>query len=380
MSSRPPSSPPTVAIRQDDERRRDEAKFATLQNQLDELRQALRELISRQARNEEQFKIYEGSVAQNKLGLDQFRQEAHQTAHARALDENRTRQQLSDLEARVEDATRPVRSLQAHVSELVELSRRKTDDTGQHQKRYDELRAQLEHLAAHGDRTLVITHQLRDSIELVRTEVDGLRRDIIRAEDQIKIVDQETRRRIAEVVQVGENFGARIDELRSDLAHLLDMVEDTRRSIVHVDPALEELKAADVLLRQDTTRFNSQAVERHELMLERAEDVRQETDARLADLRQAQEQRSERIAERIDAAGDVHRELGFRISALAQQLDELRQVDASLRRDLWHLHEQRVRFRFEQAQQELDVVTAQRRDAETAPQADARAGRRAPEL
>jgi len=210
----------------------------------------------------------------------------------------------------------------------------------------------------------VVTHQLRDAIDALRAETDQLHRDILRAEDGIKIVDQEARRRITELVQSGENVGARIDELRSDLGHLADLIEDTRRSIVHVDPALEDLRTIDGGLRQDLTRFQAQAIERHELALERAEDTRLETDARFEEVRQTVEQRAERLTERIEELNEVHRQLGFRISALGHQLDELRQADSSLRRDLWHLHEQRVRLRVEQAQQELDLVGTQRRDAE----------------
>jgi chromosome segregation ATPase len=374
MSSRAPSST-TLGVptfRQEDDRKRDEARFVTLQNQLDELRQALRELASRQVRIEEGTKQHEGSAAQNRLTLDAIRQEAQQTAQARALDENRTRQVIADLEQRLDDAIRPIRSLQAHVSELLEASRRKTDDTGQHQKRYDELRNLIEHLSAVGDRNAVVAHQLRDSIDNVRSESDQLRRDILRNEDAIKIVDQEIRRRIAEVAQGGENYSARLDELRSDLGHAFDLIEEYRRSIVHVDPALQELREVDVGLRQDVTRIHAQAIERHEVLVDRLEDIRQATDAQFVELRQAAEQRYERLGERIDEINEFYRELGFRISAVAHQLDELRLVDATLRRDMWHLHEQRVRMRLEQAQAELDHVTGQRRTADVEPAADSR--------
>jgi hypothetical protein len=49
---------------------------------------------------------------------------------------------------------------------------------------------------------------------------------------------------------------------------------------------------------------------------------------------------------------------------LSGQLDELRLIDAAVRRDLWILNEQRVRLRLDQAQQELDLIASQRRDAE----------------
>jgi chromosome segregation ATPase len=279
---------------------------------------------------------------------------------------------IADLEQRLDDATRPIRSLQAHVGELIEASRRKTDDTGQHQKRYDELRGLIEHLTAVGDRNAVVTHQLRDSIDNVRGETDQLRRDILRSEDAIKIVDQEARRRITEVAQVGQNYSARIDEIRSDLTHAFDLIEEYRRSIVHIDPALNDLREVDVGLRQDINRFHTQAIERHEIVVDRLEDNRQATDAQFVEIRQAAEQRYERLGERIDEINELHRELGLRISAVAHQLDELRLVDAAIRRDIWQLHEQRVRLRLEQAQAELDLVTGQRRTADAPASSEAR--------
>lgn len=369
--STPQSQINPSALRHDDERRRDEARIAALQNQVDELRQAMREVLSRQGREEELLKHYESATAQNRIAIEQLRQESQQSAQARALDENRTRQQVIDLDARLEDITRPVRSLQAQVMELLEAARLKSDDTSQYRQRDEELQTQIEHLSAHVDRTGVLIHQVRDSIDAAREETDGLRRDIVRAEDSIKIVDQDARRRVAEVAQAGETITARIDELRSDLGHLFDLIDDTRRSIVHVDPSLEELREADAAVRQELGRVHGQGAERHELLLERVEDMRGDIDARFADVRQALEQRHERLAERIDDLNEAHRELGFRISQLSGQLDELRLVDAAVRRDLWLLNEQRVRLRLDQAQQELDLITAQRRDTES----DSGAGR-----
>jgi len=49
---------------------------------------------------------------------------------------------------------------------------------------------------------------------------------------------------------------------------------------------------------------------------------------------------------------------------LSGQLDELRLVDSALRRDLWLINEQQVRLRLDQAQKELDLITAQRKDSE----------------
>lgn len=369
MTNRQPGSGPVdfSAYRQEDEWNRADARLGAIQSQVDDLRQFLRDLASRQTRVEDELKQSEGSTAQNRLVLEQIRQESQQSLQARALDENRTRQQLSDLEMRLDDATRPIRSLQAHVTELLEISRRKTDDTGQYHKRFEDLRTLIEQVGSVGDRNAVMVHHLRDSIDGLREESDQLRRDILRTDDGVKIVDQESRRRVTEVAQAAEDYNTRIDELRSDLSHAFELIDETKRSVLHVDPALADLREVDGKLQQDVTRFQAQAVERHEAALDRYEDLRQTFDAHIAELRQAHEQRYERLAERIEAVADDYRELGYQISAVALQIDELRQIDQALRRDLWQLHEQRVRLRFEQIQQELDLVTGQRRDTEGGP-------------
>ncbi len=369
---KPQSGISGAAYRQEDERRRDEQRILALQNQIDEMRQAVRDLLARQSREEETLKHYEGSAAQNRLAIDQFKHEVAQALQARALDETRTRQTVTDLETRIEDVGRPIRSIQAHIMEMLEASRQKADDTSQYRSRDEELQTEIDHVSAQIDRTAVVSHQLRDSIDAIRGEIDAIRRDIIRTEDAVKIVDQEARRRVVEVAQAGETVAARIDELRSDSGHLFDLIDDTRRSLVHIDPALEELRGVDVGLRQDITRFQGQAVERHDVTLDLLEDTRQEMDARFADVRTGQEQRFERLIERIEDMAEAHRDLGFRISSLATHLDELRLADAVVRRDVWVRDEQRVRLRLEQAQYELDLIASQRRDADTAPAVPAR--------
>jgi chromosome segregation ATPase len=354
--------------RQEDDRQREVARQGALQGQVDELRQALRELASRQVRIEEVIRHYEGGVAQNRLTLDQMRQESQQSAQARALDENRTRQQISEMEQRLDDAVRPVRSLQAHVSELLETSRRRVDDTGQNQRRFEELRTMIDHIQAVSDRNTVASHQVRDAVEAMKGDFDQIRRDQLRVDDAVKIVDQEMRRRIAEVAESAEAVNSRLDELRADIAHSLDLIDETRRSIVHIDPALEELRKVDVDIRQEIAKVNQQAVERHDVVVDRIDDVRTMADGQVAEVRQAQDERIDRFNERIDDVVSQYRELGVRIGTVANQLEELKLVDETIRRDLWHLHEQRVRLRLEQAQQELDQVSGMRRsDSENPP-------------
>lgn len=352
------------SYRRQDDRKRTEIQSQTLQNQIDELRLVIRKLGQRQQADQETIKRQAATIAQFNIALEKSRQEAQQSSQARALDENRTRQQIEDLEERLDDSTRPIRSLQAHVTDLLEQTRRKVGDNSQSVDRYNELMTTMEHLTAMSDRTSAIAHGLRDNIDSVRSEVDELRRDIVRSDDAVKIVDQEARRRTTAVAENIEGFTARIDELRSDLAHTYDALEDTRRGLVHVDPTLDELRAGEISLRNDLAKLQSQVDERHDQLVDLQDDVRQETDARFDQLRHALEERIERLNERLEETNEIFRETTYKISEINAQIEDLRQVDASMHRDIWYLHEQRVRVRLEQVQEELDVATAQRRDAE----------------
>jgi chromosome segregation ATPase len=376
MTNRTPGVPPAgiPAYRQEDDRRREEARLATLQQQVDEVRQALRELASRQVRLEDNLKQADGQTAQNRIQLDQIRQESTQSTQARAIDENRTRQQIADLEQQLDDALRPMRSMQAHMAELLEANRKKSDDSGQSQRRIDEVRALVDNLQALGDRNAVVTHQLRDAIDGMRSEIEQMRRDVIRTEDSVKVVDQEARRRIAEVGQMTESFGTRMDEIRSDLAHSFDLVEELRRAMATVEPTFEELRESDAGNRVELNRLQAQSVERHEILVERIDDSRANSETHLLELRTSMDQRFERISERMERLTEEFRQLEFKVGTVGLTIDELKQSDAGLRRELWSLHEQRLRSRLEQVQQELDNVTGNRRvleaEARTQPDPD----------
>jgi chromosome segregation ATPase len=350
--------------RQADDTRRDDSRAMGLQNQIDELRIMLRDVLDQRDQESLTFKAQEAEIAQLKIALEQARQETTQSAQAASLNENRTRQQLEDLEERLDDSLRPIRSLQAHVTDLLEQARRKVDDTTQNKERYSEMMTSMEHLTAMSDRTSAIAHGLRDNIDSVRSEIDELRRDVIRTDDSIKIVDQEARRRTATVAESMEGFTGRLDELRSDLSHTFEAIEDTRRGLVHVDPTLDELRSGEISLRNDLTKLQNQVDVRHDQIVDLQDEARQETDARFDQLRHTLEERIERLNERLEETNEVFRETTYKISEINAQIEDLRQTDTSLHRDIWYLHEQRVRVRLEQVQEELDLATAQRRDAE----------------
>jgi myosin heavy subunit len=355
--------------------RTDDARLLALHNLVDELRQALRELAGRQVRLEEMIRQDDATEIQNRLQIEQVRQDVQQSNAARMLDENRTRQTITEIDGRVDDFTRTLRALQSHVNELLEASRRKVDDSALTTRRFEEMRAQVEDVRSIADRAIVLTYEMREGHAAGREEADELRRDLMRVEDQIKMLDQDMRRRVADVQSGTDGFNLRLDEIRSDLAHAFELVEQQRRVLVPMEPAIDELREKDALLRQDITRYAAQTSERIEAVIERQETMGADLESRVVDLRQIQEQRMDRVNERIGELEEQQRNVTYRASGLANELEGLRQSEDALRREMLTLHEQRVRLRMEQVQQELDYLARVRREGEGEPAAPASPGR-----
>jgi chromosome segregation ATPase len=351
-------------LRDDERRRREEARVLQIQTQLDELRGLVRELITRQGRGEEQFKFYEVGLAELRASLEQHRHEVQQAGQARQLEDARIRQQLSELDERIDENAKPVRTIQAHVAEVVESIRRGRDDNQAENRRYEELKSSIEHVAAQAERNADMLILLRETQDALRNEQSQHARDILKVDDAIRIVEQDARRRATEITQEIDNLAAQIKELRPIFGQLEAMIEDVRESIVHIDPALAELEQADETIREELTRIYSQALECDELQSERHDELRVQLDVNVRDLRQLATQQHTRLDERLDHLGDNMRELTYRLSLIDMRLDELRDADVRLRRELWHAHEMRTRMRLDQIQAELESVVDDRRQVE----------------
>jgi chromosome segregation ATPase len=351
-------------VRENDRRKHDDSKVQTLQQQLDELRQTTRELAARHARLEEHLKVAESAAAQDRIALEQHRHDVSQAAQARQLDEARVRQQLSELSTRIDDSTKPIRTLQAHVGELIDTVRRFRDDDSDVDRRIDELRAVIDHVAAYSERQVAINQGHRDSVQVLRGEIERLQRDLHHTDDSVKIVEHDVRRRVAEVQQDIQNLDTRFQD-HAGLWQSLQVQIDEGREFTKAFPA--QFEAIDVVLErldEHLTLINVQARERDDLVSERIEEVREAFEQQLNEVRQIEDLRHQRLDQRFDELEQIDRELSYRINLVEMQLDDLRQEDDRLRRELWYLNEQRVRIRLEQVQEELERVREARREAE----------------
>lgn len=352
------------SLKEDERRRRDESRINALQTQVDELRSLVRELASRQGRSEEGFKNYEAGLAELRGKVDQHRHEVTQAGQARQLEDARIRQQISELDERIDETNKPIRALQAHVAQIVESMRRERDDEQEDVRRFEEIKSSIDRVAALAERNADVAQGLRDSIDEVRHDHDQTQRDVVKVDDSVRIVEQDARRRVAEVSQEIENLETRVEELRPYFPQLEAMIEEVRDSVKHVDPKLEELEAFDQSMQGELVRLYNQANERDDTLSERIDELRVQLDAQVRDVRQRIDQQYNRLDERLDGFADGVRELSYRLNMIDMRLDELHDADIRIRREVWHLHEMQTRTRLDQLQSELESVAEERRTVE----------------
>ena len=209
-----------------------------------------------------------------------------------------------------------------------------------------------------------MSQALRDSIENVRVELERQQRDLLRIDDATKIVDQDARRRLTEVIQQIENLNVRMTEEFGGFSALIARVDDLEKTLAGVWPNFDTIRDIQQRFEGEITRYHEQSVERDDLTADRIEEIRQQSEAQLSNLDIATAQRFERLTARTEQLDEVDRDLAYRLTMIEMQLEELDRVDQRLRREMWYLNEQRARLRLEQAQQELEQVTDARRQTE----------------
>ena len=363
------------SLRDDERRRRDEVRVATVQSQLDEMRSAFREIVQRQRRSDEQFKHYEAGLTELRVMVEQHNHEDSQRTQVRQLEDTRVREQISELDARFDEMNRPIRALQSHVAEALEAIRRSRDENLDDVRRFEELKTLIEGVASVADRNGEATRSLRESIEDLRGDQVQTDRNVVQLDDAIRIVEQDSRRRDTELDQRDDTLETRLADVVPIFDQHQAQIDYLRDRTKHIDPSLEQLRRMDEQIREEVVRIADQARERDEIQGERIDEVRVQLDTGFRDVRQTIAENHERVNDRIDDQADRIRDLGFIQAKFDMRLDEVEDTAVRVRREVWHLHEMRTRSRLDQIQEELEGVVQSRREADLDGSHDGRPAR-----
>ena len=222
--------------RDEDNRRRDEAQFYSLQQQLDELRRQLKENLARQQWFEELYKQNEGKLAQVQVAQDRLTHDVSQSMHARQIDEARLKTQVADLVQQVEAPGKQIRELRAQIHDLAESRKSDRDVDNTAQRQIDELQGQIRELNAHLSQVGDSQRQLRDLIQELDSALAEVRQEAIHVAELQTLEEQRLRRQGMELQGMFESlrqqFGdvsaksQRVDDVRRQLTERIEAVED----------------------------------------------------------------------------------------------------------------------------------------------------------
>jgi chromosome segregation ATPase len=348
--------------RDEDNRRRDEAQFYSLQQQLDELRRQLKENLARQQWFEELYKQNEGKLAQVQVAQDRLTHDVSQSMHARQIDEARLKAQVAELVQQVEAPGKQIRDLRAQIHDLAESRKSDRDVDNTAQRQIDELQGQIRELNAHISQVGDSQRQLRDLIQELDSALAEVRQEAIHVAELQTLEEQRLRRQGMELQGMFESlrqqFGdvsaksQRVDDVRRQLTERIEAVEDRIGSAI----------TGEESLHTEVERVEKQANEQNLIQQERLETVRVQIDAQLGEMRTINDQRTDRIMLRFNGIDDRMRAIEQALSEIPSRFDALERRDEILGSETDTIEEWLVMRQLQALEAVLDDVRKRRAD------------------
>jgi DNA repair exonuclease SbcCD ATPase subunit len=315
------------STREEDQRKRDEAQFYSMQQQLDELRRQMKENLARQQWFEELYKQSEGKVSQLQLAQDRLTQDVAQTLQARQVDEGRMKAQLADLVKQVEAPEKQMREMRSKIQELVEGRKADQDADLADQQQMDDFQRQLRDINTTIGQIADAQRQLRDLIHELDSKMGEVRGEALHLAELQSAEEQRLRRQGVELQGLFEAMrqqfndvsakSQRVDDVRRQLGERLDMVEE-RLGIMH---------GSDTTLTGDLDRIENMVNEHYVAQQERLEAIRTQLEAQASEMRQVNDQRMDRIMSRFTGTDDRLRNVEQILSELPGRFEALERSD-----------------------------------------------------
>src|SRR5437762_1040372 len=222
--------------RDEDNRRRDEAQFYSMQQQLDELRRQLKENLARQQWFEELYKQNEAKVSQVQQSQDRLMQDIAQAMHTRQVEDARAKAQLSELVQRVEAPEKQLRDIRSQVQELVDGRKDDRDAGAVEHRQLEDLQGQIREINAHISKVSDAQRQLRDLLHDLDSAMGEVRQEALHVAELQSGEEQRLRRQGVELQgqfeALRQQFGdvsaksQRVDDVRRQLTERLEAVEE----------------------------------------------------------------------------------------------------------------------------------------------------------
>ncbi len=262
-----------------------EKQLHQLQQQVDELRKALRDQQVRSARLEESLRQTEAKLGDAGQEAVQSWQELNQMVQVMQMDLQRLRNQFATLQGRVEDPMAAVRELRAQLLEVIGTRRRE-------EGALDELRAGISEVSRLVQTAFSELSGLKGEYKSLSANLmakdaalDDIRAALSNLSAAVQLEEQRVRRQVEEVVQRFDGICSEMASLASELRLEVESRRQLQHSLADLRERVESLvgEVATFADREqsDASRLSTLA----DGLAERIEEVRQHLQTSMDDLR-----------------------------------------------------------------------------------------------
>lgn len=315
------------SARDEDQRKRDEAQFYGIQQQLDELRRQLRENLARQQWFEELYKQNEGKVSQLQIAQDRLAQDVAQALHARQIDEGRTKAQVAELATRIEAPDKQIRDLRSQIGELAEARKADRDNDAAVQRQIDEVHRQIREVNSHISQASEAYKHLSDVLHELEATIGEVRDEALHVGELQRIEEQRLRRQGVELQEMFESLRQQFGEIAARSQRVDDVRKQLTERIERIEEQIQPIQEVEETLTDDLQRIESTANEQYIAQQERLEVVRLQLEAQFGELRQLHDQRADRVMSRFNQLEERVRAIDSALSELPSRFEALERRD-----------------------------------------------------
>jgi len=318
----------TAKFEEEKLRVQEQSQLIYLQNQIDELRRMLKDQNNKYAWAMEQARRSEGQVGQLQNLIERQAQEVQTTLEVYKREIVALRREVAAAMLRAEEASKPVREIQAQIHQLHEGRRQDREAIAPFEGRIEEVEGRAKELLSILRDTDDRYRQLYGQIEQLRVADGAAIEGVRRLDEQIQVEKQNLRRQTVEAQQLVADVRASLEDPVARIIRLEERTHDTEAELAVIPDELDKITASLPGIVEDIRRVEMVATERFLMNQERLEDLRHQNDERMLELHETSDETLLHLTawlERIDAwcrdeEGRVAR-IGNRLELLNQRHD-----------------------------------------------------------
>jgi hypothetical protein len=350
--------------REDDQLKRGEAQLYQLQQQVDELRRLLRELMARQSTGDEYSKQNQSLFLQMRDQMDKQVADFNQAFQVRVLEEHRIKQEIAELQARASEPIKPLRELRSQITEMSEQRRREGEQVNLDKHALEKLGSEIRNTQAQIGRLDNHIKDLREAIKITANAQEFYQRELERLGEAIYNWEQLVRRQ-------GDEFREEIKTLRAEVqlfANRITRLEDLQRidaaRIEEFPPVLDVLRQEDERILGNVVRVEKLTGERIAIVQDRLEEIRQQAESGIFNLNQLFSTQVDSDSLRFTQLDERMRTSESQLQETQLRIEQVKQLHEAELFEIYQMEEAVQSTRLEHIQAEYEMVRQHRAKAQ----------------